>query len=56
MRFLIGLAIGALIISYWPTAGENIRAVTHSAAQDVSEHTQPTMAQQLEEALGELQR
>jgi len=39
MRIILGIVVGALIVAYYPTAGDRVREITNTAASEVESAT-----------------
>jgi len=53
MKFIIGIVIGIMIVSYYPVAGEKLRSVTNTVASEVESVTAPTPMKKLEDLASE---
>lgn len=53
MKFLIGIMLGVLIISYFPDAGEAVRSATNSVASEVESATASSPLDKLEDLRNE---
>lgn len=56
MKFVIGIVVGVLVISYFPDAGDKVREVTNMAASEVEAATAPTPMKKLEEMVDEYRK